>query len=227
MSDCPNANFLSYSQTSEIEILHRVYIHLIQMLEARKYTIDEEDITDKKELSTFKNLFEDENDPDISILQFVAEKEEKNEIQRIAIFWSDVEKIGVKQIKSYLDFMDENDVNHSILILKNPITTFGKRAIEEFNINFSSANKYIEYFEYSELLINITKHVLTPLHIPLSDSEKEELLKHYNLKKDVQLPKLHHTDAIAKYYGLRKGTVVKVIRQSSTDTNYITYRVVV
>jgi len=225
MSDCPNANFLSYSQTSQIEILHRVYTHLIQMLEARKYTIDEEDVQDKKDLTSFKDLFEDENDPDISILQFLAEKEEKNETQRIAIFWSDIEKIGVKQIKSYLDFMDENDVNHSILVLKNPITTFGKRAIEEFNINFPT--KYIEYFEYSELLINITKHVLTPLHIPLSDTEKEELLKNYNLKKDAQLPKLHHTDAIAKYYGLRKGTVVKVIRSSGTETNYITYRVVV
>jgi DNA-directed RNA polymerase I, II, and III subunit RPABC1 len=226
MTDCPNANFLSYSQTSEIEILHRVYTHLIEMLEARKYTIDEEDIADKKELSTFKDLFEDENDPDISILQFVCEKiEEEKETERIAIFWSDVEKIGVRQIKSYLDFMDENDVNHSILILKKPITTFGKRAIEEFNINFPS--KYIEYFEYSELLINITKHVLTPLHILLSDTEKAELLKNYNLKKDGQLPKLHHTDAIAKYYGLRKGNVVKVIRQSGSETNYITYRVVV
>ena len=225
MSDCPNANFLSYSQTSEIEILHRVYTHLIQMLEARKYTIDEEDTLNKKELSTFKNLFEDENDPDISILQFVAEKEEEKETQRIAIFWSDVEKIGVRQIKSYLDFMDENDVNHSILILKKPITTFGKRAIEEFNINFPT--KYIEYFEYSELLINITKHVLTPKHTLLTDTEKADLLKHYNLKKDVQLPKLHHTDAIAKYYGLRKGNVIKVTRQSATDTNYITYRVVV
>lgn len=225
MSDCPNANFLSYSETSQIEILHRVYIHLIEMLEARKYSIDQQDIEDKKDLSSFKSLFEDENDPDISILQFVAEKEEQNEVQRIAIFWSDVEKIGVKQIKSYLDFMDENDVNHSILILKNPITTFGKRAIEEFNINFPS--KYIEYFEYSELLINITKHVLTPKHILLNDTEKEDLLKHYNLKKDAQLPKIHHTDAIAKYYGLRKGNIIKVIRQSASETNYITYRVVV
>ncbi len=236
MSECPNTHFLNLSETNDIEILYRVYSNLIDMLKARNYIIDAEDIKGEN-LSEFKDNFEDINDPDISILQFIAEKKDETkknedeikdndeETEKIAIFWTDVEKIGVKQIKSYMDFMDENEVNHSIIIMKHSITTFALRTLEDFNANFP--DKFIEYFEYSELLINITKHVLVPFHTVLNLSEKTELIKKYQLKKEAQLPKLHRTDPIARYYGLRKGDVVKVTRPSATSTTYITYRIVV
>ncbi len=227
MSECPNTHFLNLSETSSIEILYRVYTNLIDMLKARNYSIDAEDIKGEN-LEEFKDNFEDINDPDISILQFIAEKELKKgdeETEKIAIFWTDVEKIGVKQIKSYIDFMDENEVNHSIIIMKHSITTFALRTLEDFNANFP--DKFIEYFEYSELLINITKHILVPFHTVLTPDEKSEIIKKYQLKKEAQLPKLYRTDPIARYYGLRKGDVVKVTRPSSTSTTYITYRIVI
>jgi DNA-directed RNA polymerase I, II, and III subunit RPABC1 len=231
MSECPNTHFLSFSETSSIEILYRVYTNLLDMLKARKYSIDPEDIK-ASNLEEFKNLFNDINDPDISILQMIVEKPnllkkegEEIESEKVAIFWTDVEKIGVRQIKSYIDFMDENNVNHSIIMLKHSITTFALRTLEDFNTNFP--DKFIEYFEYSECLINITNHILVPHHFVLNSEEKAEIIKKYQLKKEAQLPKLFRTDAISRYYGLKKGDVVKVIRPSTGSTSYITYRVVV
>ena len=119
-------------------------------------------------------------------------------------------------INNYLKIL-----NFYIIIIK--ILLF--RELEDFNINFPS--KYIEYFEYQDLLINITKHILVPKHSILNDSEKKDLLTKYSIKRDTQLPKLYITDPIAKYYGCRKGNIVKVLRDSVASTSYLTYRIVV
>ena len=200
---------------SDIDILYKVYKHLLEMLSDRKYTLP---ISIVNTLDEFKDLYKN----DITNLEFVVTTNENN---KISIFWTNIEKLGIPQLKTYIDQMDNENVNHSILILKNSITTNGKKELEYFNI--SSPSKYIEYFEYQDLLINITKHILVPKHSILTDSEKKDLLTKYSIKRDTQLPKLYVTDPIAKYYGCRKGNIVKVLRDSVANTSYLTYRIVV
>ena len=199
---------------SDIDILYKVYKHLLEMLSDRKYTLP---ISIVNTLDEFKDLYKN----DITNLEFVV----THENNKISIFWSNIEKFGIPQLKTYVDHMDNENTNHSILILKNSITTNGKKELEYFNI--SSPSKYIEYFEYQDLLINITKHILVQKHLILNDSEKKDLLTKYSIKRDTQLPKLYVTDPIAKYYGCRKGNIVKVLRDSVANTSYLTYRIVV
>lgn len=138
---------------------------------------------------------------------------------QLMVFFPEDEKVGVKPIKNYCDQMQKLSVSRAILVVRHSITPFAKQAIQEMADNYK-----IEYFRDSELLVDITEHRLVPEHIVLDNLQKNELLKRYRLR-DGQLPRIQREDPIARFFGLEKGQVVKIIRCSETAGRYVTYRV--
>ena len=90
----------------------------------------------------------------------------------------------------------------------------------------SDAKIHLEFFQVKELIVNITKHELVPKHELLEDEEVDKLLQRYRCRLS-QLPKILVTDPVAKYYGLRRGQVVRILRKSETAGTYVTYRYVI
>jgi DNA-directed RNA polymerase I, II, and III subunit RPABC1 len=130
---------------------------------------------------------------------------------------------------SFHSKMKDNQVKRAILVLRPPdmhttkeISPQAARAIDAL----VPRGFVIEKFKESELLINITEHTLVPEHKPLLDAQKADLLKKYKLR-DTQLPRIKSSDPIARYYGLQRGQVIKIIRPSETAGRYVTYRLVV
>jgi len=200
--------------TPESARLFRVFRTIANMLEKRGYMVPK----DMREMTpaSFKERFGES--PGRESLTVLVEKAD-DEGNQLFVFFPEDDKLGVKPIKVYIDRMTAESVSNAILVLKVDITPFAKQALQEISDSFR-----IEHFKESELLVDITQHQLVPEHQVLTPNEKTELLKRYRLK-ETQLPRIQMNDPVARYFGMKRGQVVKIIRPSETAGRYVTYRV--
>ena len=125
--------------------------------------------------------------------------------------------IGIKQMRAFIQHVSANNFHTGILVTQASITAAALKLVPVV------LPSIIETFQEIDLLVNITHHILVPKHVLLSVEEKKKLLERYRLKES-QLPRIQVSDPVAKYLGLRRGQVVKIIRKSETAGRYASYR---
>ncbi len=140
----------------------------------------------------------------------------KNSGKQIIVIWSKND-VGVAFINTLYKKMKEEDIKNAMIIKFGKLTPNANTTITELAHELT-----IQVFDYSEICINPTKHILVPKHELLSKKETEQLLESYKIKKN-QLPRIFHTDAIVKYYGWKRGNIVKISRKNGS----IHYRCIV
>lgn len=129
--------------------------------------------------------------------------------------------MGIKEIKKFVQHCSANNHKAGIMVTMGALSPQARKAI-----GATQAFTQIECFMLEDLLVNITHHELVPTHVLLSKEEKIALLKRYRLK-ETQLPRILQKDPIARYLGLKRGHVIKIIRTSETAGRYASYRLCV
>lgn len=181
----------------EEEIIYIVRGNVIDMLRDRGYEMD--DNPNKEEFSVMYRNNEYDILNDKVLVYFI--KDSKNVSKK------DLETIVSKGV----------NYDKIIIISKEKCTPSVEKEL------MSQQYSHVELFIYQNLLMNISKHIYQPKFRVLSNEEVEEFLKSNKLKK-TELPIIKKSDPIARYYGLRGGQVIKIIRQSPSAGEGIFYR---
>jgi len=204
----------------EASRIYQVRRTILQMMVDRGYIVQQTELSLDKESFIAKYTGNDSDIPKRGDLTLLLQKKD-DPTDQIFVFWPDDIKVGVKDIKKYTSIMQDQSVYNAIMIVQKQLTSFAKAALNEMAPRYT-----IEHFMESELRVNITEHQLVPKHILLTELEKQTLLQRYKLNEN-QLPRIQVTDPVARYFGMKKGQVVKIIRHSETAGRYVTYRLVV
>jgi len=206
---------MSLTVDDVVRRLFQVRRTIIQMVVDRGYLVSQalKDETMEDFKQTWNNNPSREN-----LLLLLRKKEDLTE--QLFVFFPEDEKVGVKPIRNYCIKMQEQSVQRAIMVVRVGMSSFAKQALAEMAPKFK-----LEQFTETELMVNITEHQLVPKHIKLSVAEKKSLLEKYKMKES-QLPRIQLNDPVARYYGLERGEVVKIIRPSETAGKYVTYRLV-
>ncbi|KAG2687299.1 hypothetical protein I3843_09G045800 [Carya illinoinensis] len=197
---------------------HRYYLArrtVLEMLRDRGYAVPNSEI--ELSLQDFRAIHG--QNPDLERLR-ISTTFRSDPLKRILVIFCGPGVVKVNVIRSIASqIVNKDTLSGLILIVQNHITSQAMKAVDLFPFK-------AEIFQITDLLVNITKHVLKPKHRILTDQEKRRLLKKYNIEEK-QLPRMLRKDAIARYYGLEKGQVVKVSYGGGEITeSHVTYRCV-
>eukprot|EP00042_Codosiga_hollandica_P009368 m.21730 g.21730 ORF g.21730 m.21730 type:complete len:237 (+) comp33101_c0_seq2:117-827(+) len=198
----------------DAELVHRIWrVHrtYLKMLRDRGYLVGDEELSVSLEefktkygdspsagtpsRSSFSRLFELAADPAIRLYLYYVDPDPKSS------------KIGIKEIRSFIEETKSRGCKRAIMIVPMPLTPSAKKGLTE--MASASKDSSTQIFEESQLVVNITDHILVPKHEVLTDDEKQALLERYKLKEH-QLPRLKLTDPVSQYFGLKRSQVVFV-----------------
>ncbi|CAM6072682.1 unnamed protein product [Sphagnum tenellum] len=206
------------SEELEVQItrFYRIRKTVMEMLRDRDYEVAEFEVAMTKE--EFREKYGEEPKREHLVIR---KTKRSNAAEHIFVFFPDEAKVALKTIKTYHARLMAENVQRAILVVQQDITPSARQLISEM-----SSKYHLEVFRESELLVNVKEHALVPAHEILSPEEKKALLERYTVK-ETQLPRMQESDPVARYYGLKRGHVVKIIRPSETGGRYVTYRLVV
>lgn len=147
-----------------------------------------------------------------------------HEGQRIFIKFLINSKIKPNQIKDIIEGLKteylEKETDKLILVIKPKPNSTILKIIKEKEYRF------VEIFWLNNVVFNITKHVLVPKHIKMTEDEIKTIMDKYYIVSKSTFPVMNRDDPIARYLNLSSGDVCKIIRKSITSGEYISYRVV-
>ena len=83
---------------------------------------------------------------------------------------------------------------------------------------------YVNIISVKRLQFNILTHTLVPKHTLLTNEQKDEFYKKFNIKKSNEIPEISRFDAVAMSICMRPDDVCKIIRPSKTAIEGIYYR---
>jgi len=124
---------------------------------------------------------------------------------------------SITKVEGIDQFLNDKTYNERIIIFKEMNQKTFKQLI---------SYKNTQPFWEKDLMMNIIDHNYVPKHYVLTEEEKIEFIKSYQITRDT-LPKIKLYDAISRYYNMKVGDIVQITRKNILSGEELFYRVVV
>ena len=178
---------------------------LIEILQQREFNVDDYNEFSINEINVMFNnnqldlLLENSNNK-IFVKYYLGKSLRPNNILEIAEDLFNLEEIL-------------NKTDELLIIVKDDINDSIKNTLIQL---WEQQNIFISIISLKRLQYNILNHVLVPEHIIMSNEEKNDIKKRYNIVDDSKFPQISIFDPVATVIGLRPEQLCKIIRSSKT-----------
>ncbi|QKF94069.1 DNA-directed RNA polymerase subunit 5 [Fadolivirus algeromassiliense] len=199
-------------EKSPDDIRKTVLTNIVKMLTERNL-INKENL--EKNIETLLSTTTDDHTYSITLDNY---KNNDDKIIFIKMFHQKISAISKQSGIS--DYLNKYKDKPKLIIVKG-INTKAEQSILN---NYPKTEIFLE----NELMINIIDNILVPRY-EILDHETDDFKQFcelYNCKKR-NIPKLYSHDPMAKYYNLKKGDIVRIIRASETAGLSSFYRIVI
>jgi DNA-directed RNA polymerase subunit H (RpoH/RPB5) len=202
--------------SSELTVFDKVFASrriLIEMFEYRGY-----------DASTYKQFTKEElqvlmNNNELNMLV-----EHKTQDRTLYVHYLELSNntVNTKQIKTVLETLDvesnksviKKNTDTVIFVFPDVVSDTSKKLGNEF---FDNTGIYIQMFCIKNLMFNVLKHDMVPIHTIMSNEDyvKKVKIPHKIIKPSV-LPPILRTDPAAMFIGLKPKEICEVLRPSET-----------
>ncbi len=178
---------------------------LIEILQQREFNVDDYNEFSINEINVMFNnnqldLLLENNNNKIFVKYYLGKSLRPNNILEIAEDLFNLEEIL-------------NKTDELLIIVKDDINDSIKNTLIQL---WEQQNIFISIISLKRLQYNILNHVLVPEHIIMSNEEKNDIKKRYNIVNDSKFPQISRFDPVATVIGLRPEQLCKIIRSSKT-----------
>jgi len=186
----------------------------IQMLIQRHWIVDEHKSSN---IDDIIDIDHSSGDPAIDYFTgmtapLLVNTEITKEPEHYIVFMLSGVKLNIANVKECIKILDQVKSKYCIIIYNNNITSSAKRVLNNF------IDVVFEMFTVNELQYNISDHILVPKHICLNPTEQAVFIA----KMGIDIPILHKTDPVCRFYNFQKGSIIKVLRRDKS----VSYRFV-
>jgi len=177
-------------------------------------------INSENKIKYTKKLIENENDDMEYILYLDNDKNYNTEIlnKKIYIKIFDYKISSLNKTSPIGEYISKYDKEYKFIIVQDINPKIEDTIIDKYLTQ-------VEIFKFNELQSDITEHDFVPPHIVLTKEEGNNVLESYRARKR-DMPLMKSNEAVAKYYNIKSGDVVKIIRPSQITGESIAYRLV-
>jgi DNA-directed RNA polymerase subunit H (RpoH/RPB5) len=209
----------STSSSLFYNIVYKSRINILELLARRDYNVEDYHGFSTGELHSMIN-----NKQLDMLIENKDSSKSKIYVKYIAVSFKTIKTSHITTMIDDLIHTEQLMTSNDILFIithDNPNDTI----INELKKIWEQDGIYIIIYSLKRLQFNILDHELVPPHIVLSDEEKNDFLKKYNIDDPkTQVPQISRFDPVAGAIFLKPGQICKIIRPSKTAIKGIYYR---